>query len=160
MHNVTVKREINHDVESVWNVLDDFGTVHKYHPGVKTSSIIGDKQTGMGAKRVCNFYDGSSLKETIIKYTPNQGYSFRLSDFSLPLKSATSHFQLEPLDKDKSLLSVEIEFEPKFGPLGWLMAKLLMRPMLTKALNGLTKGLDDYMTSGQLVGQGGELLAA
>jgi hypothetical protein len=137
MHNVTVKREINHDVESVWNVLDDFGTVHKYNP-----------------------YDGSSLKETIIKYTPNQGYSFRLSDFSLPLKSATSHFQLEPLDKDKSLLSVTIEFEPKYGPIGWLMAKLLMRPMLTKALNGLTKGLDDYMTSGQLVGEGGELLAA
>lgn len=40
--------------------------------------------------RVCHFYDGSSLKETIINYVPNQGYSFELSAFSLPLKSATS----------------------------------------------------------------------
>ena len=78
----------------------------------------------------------------------------------MPLKRAFSHFQLEPLSKDKCLLSVTIEFEPKFGPIGWLMAKLLMRPMLAKALNGLTKGLDDYMTSEQFVGESGELLAA
>jgi len=160
MHNITVKREMNNNVEAVWDVLDDYGTVYKYNPGVERSEILGEKQTGLGARRVCNFYDGSSLKETIIKYVPNRGYSFMLSDFSLPLKRATSHFQLEPLSRDKCLLSVTIEFEPKFGPLGWLMAKLLMRPMLTKALGGLTKGLDDYMTSGQFVGQGGALLAA
>ena len=160
MHSITVKREMNENVEAVWKVLDDYGTVYRYNPDVETSEILGEKKTGLGARRVCHFYDGSSLKETIIKYTPNRGYSFMLSDFSLPLKHATSHFQLEPLDKDKCLLSVTIEFEPKFGPLGWLMAKLLMRPMLTKALTGLTKGLDDYTTSGQLVGESGELLAA
>ncbi len=160
MHSITVKREMNNNVEAVWHVLDDYGTVYKYNPGVETSEILGEKRTGLGARRVCNFYDGSSLKETIVKYVPHQGYSFELSDFALPLKRATSHFQLEPISKDKCLLSVTIEFVPKFGPLGWLMAKLLMRPMLAKALNGLTKGLDDYMTSGQLVGESGELLAA
>jgi hypothetical protein len=160
MHNITVKREMNNNVEAVWKVLDEYGTVYKYNPGVETSEILGEKKTGLGARRVCNFYNGSSLKETIVKYVPNQGYSFELSDFSLPLNRATSHFQLDPLTNGKSLLSVTIEFAPKFGPLGWLMAKLLMRPMLTKALNGLTKGLDDYMTSGQLVGESGELLAA
>ncbi len=160
MHSITVKREMNNNVETVWHVLDDYGTVYKYNPGVETSEILGVKNTGLGAHRVCNFYDGSSLKETIIKYVPNQGYSLELSDYSLPLKRAASHFRLEPLSKDTCLLSVTIEFEPKFGPVGWLMAKLLMQPMLTKALNGLTKGLDDYMTSGQLVGESGELLAA
>ncbi len=160
MHSITVKREMNENVEAVWKVLDDYGTVYKYNPGVESSEILSEEKTGLGARRVCHFYDGSSLKETIIKYVPNQGYSFMLSDFSLPLKRATTHFQLAPQQKDTCLLSVTIEFEPKFGPLGWLMAKLLMRPMLTKALHGLTKGLDDYMTSGQLVGQGGELLAA
>jgi hypothetical protein len=114
MHNVTVKREMNHSVEDVWKVLDDYGSVYTYNPGVKTSEILGAKQTGLGAQRECKFYDGSSLKETIFK----------------------------------------------FGPLGWLMATLLMQPMLTKTLNGLVKGLDDYMTSGQRVGESGELLAA
>jgi len=160
MHSITVKREMNNDVETVWKVLDDYSSVYKYNPGVETSEVLGEKKTGLGARRVCNFYDGSSLKETIIKYVPNQGYSFELSDYSLPLKRATAHLQLEPLSENKSLLSVTLEIEPKFGPIGWLMAKLLMRPSLTKALKGLTKGLDDYMTSGQLVGESGELLAA
>ena len=160
MHNITVKREMNNSVESIWKVLDDYGSVYKYNPGVATSDILGEKKTGLGARRVCNFYDGSSLNETIIKYIPNKGYSFELSDYSLPLKRAISNFELEPLSNGKSVLTVTIEFEPKFGPVGWLMAKLLMRPTLTKALNGLTKGLDDYMTSGQLVGEAGELLAA
>lgn len=160
MHNVIVKREMNNNVESVWKVLDDYGAVYKYNPGVESSEILGENETGLGAQRECNFYDGSSLKETITEYVPNEGYSFKLSDFSLPLKSANSHFRLTPISENKSLLSVTLEFEPKFGALGWLMAKLLMRPMLTKALNGLVKGLDDYMTTGQLVGESGQLLAA
>ena len=62
MHNVTVKREMNNNVETVWKVLDDYGTVYKYNPGVETSEILGEIKTGLGARRVCNFYDGSSLK--------------------------------------------------------------------------------------------------
>lgn len=160
MHKVTVKREINHAVKSVWSVLDDFGAVHKYNPGVKSSNIIGDKQTGMGARRVCNFYDGSSLKETIIQYSPNQGYSFALSEYALPLKQATSHFKVAPLSNGNTELTITLEFQPKFGPLGWLMAKLIMRRMLTNALQGLAKGLDDYMTTGKFIGADGQLLAA
>ncbi len=160
MHTIAVKRELKNKVETVWEVLDNYGAIYKYNPGVETSEILGTKKTGLGASRVCHFYDGSSLKETITKYVPNQGYSFVLSDFALPLKTATTHFQLEPLPGNRCSLSVTIEFEPKFGPLGWLMAKLLMRPMLTKALNGLTKGLEDHMRSGRTIGKDGALLAA
>jgi len=160
MHKVTVTKEMSHNVEAVWKVLDDYGSVYKYNPGVKTSDILGAKRTGLGARRQCNFCDGSSFKETIVEYVPNEGYSFTLSDFSLPLKSANSHFGLTAISGSKSSLSVTLEFEPKFGPLGWLMAKLLMRPALTKTLNGLVSGLDDYMKSGQLFGESGELLAA
>ncbi len=160
MHNVTVKKNINHSVEAVWSVLDDFGSAHRYNPAVETSEVIGSKPTGVGAKRECHFYDGSSLKETITEYTPNQGYSFTLSDFSLPLKYAASRFEVSALGSDNSQLSITLEFEPKFGPVGWLMAKLMIRPKLTNALQGITKGLDDYQTTGQVVGVNGELIAA
>lgn len=140
--------------------MDDFGSVYKYNPAVEKSEILGGKPTGVGAKRVCHFYDGSSLKETITQYTPNQGYSFTLSDFSLPLKHAASRFEVTPLGPQDSQLSITLEFEPKFGPVGWLMTKLLIRPKLANALQGIAKGLDDYLTTGQVVGVKGELLAA
>ena len=31
MHSITVKREMNENVEAVWKVLDDYGTVYKYN---------------------------------------------------------------------------------------------------------------------------------
>ncbi|MEN8132780.1 MAG: SRPBCC family protein [Pseudomonadota bacterium] len=158
MHSVTVTREMNSDASVVWKVLDDFSSVYKYNPGVKSSNLVGQKSTGIGAQRVCNFYDGTSLNETITSYVPNKGYTIELSDFALPLNEATSHFELESLGEDRCMLSITLKFVPKFGPLGWLMAKVMMRPMLKKALTGVTKGLDDHIDTGQLVGKGGSLL--
>lgn len=47
MHSITVKREMNENVEAVWKVLDDYGTVYKYNPGVETSEILGEEKTGL-----------------------------------------------------------------------------------------------------------------
>ena len=159
MHNVKVTREMNTDATTVWKHLDDFANVYKYNPGVKSSEILGRKNTGLGARRQCNFYDGTSLKEEISQYNEGQSYTLELSDFSMPLKSATSYMEVIARGPHSSTLSITLMFQPKFGPLGWIMAKLLMKPMLTKALKGLTKGLDDHVRTGQIVGSKGELLA-
>ncbi len=159
MHRVTITREMSHDVQEVWRLLDDFGAISKYNPGVESAEILSPKPTGLDAQRICHFYDGSSLKETIVRYEPGQGYSFDLSDFALPLKQATTHFDLKRIGDGRSLLTVTLEFIPKFGPLGWAMGKLMMRPMLQRALRGVTKGLDDHMRTGAIVGKGGALLA-
>ena len=158
MHRVTVTRELNHDVADVWRLLDDFGAIAKYNPGVEFAEIVSAGPTGLDAQRICHFYDGTSLKETIVRYQPGHGYSFDLSDFALPLKQATSHFDLTRISDGRSLLTVTLEFTPKFGPLGWVMGKLMMRPMLQRALRGVTKGLDDHMSTGAIVGKGGALL--
>lgn len=160
MHKVTVKRKMLHNSTAVWKVLDDFGEIYKYHPDVKSSNILSQKATGTGAQRVCNFHDGTSIKETIVKYDANHGYILKLTDFSVPLKEANAHFKIESLNNNQSLLSITLVFIPKFGPLGWVMGKLMMRPMLTKALKKLGKGLDDYIRTGQFIGKDGSLLEA
>jgi carbon monoxide dehydrogenase subunit G len=160
MHSVNVTREMNSDAATVWRYIDDFGSVYKYHPGVESSEILGNRETGLGAQRQCEFYDGTSLKEKITHYDEGRSYTLELSDYAMPLKSAVAHMEVTPTGTDKSRLSITLEFEPKFGPIGWLMGKLLMRPMLTKALKELTKGLDDHIRTGQFIGSKGELLAA
>lgn len=160
MHRVTVTQELDHDIADAWNVLDDFGTVYKYNPAVESSELLSTEPTGLNAARVCHFYDGTSLKETIVRYQPGRGYSFELSDFAMPLKQARAHFELTPLTGDRCRVAITLEFSPKFGPVGWLMGKLMIRPTLRKALRELTKGLDDHMRTGRVVGQGGALLEA
>lgn len=160
MHKVSVTRTMETDAKAVWNVLDDFCNIHRYNPAVENSSLIGSRPTGVGATRECNFYDGTSLKETITDYHSGKGYSIRLSDFSLPLKEADTHFWVEPVNGEQSKLTITLEFVPKFGPLGWLMANLMMKPMLKKALAGLAKGLEDHIETGRIVGKDGMLLEA
>jgi len=160
MHQVKVRREIKADIKKVWAVLDDFAGIYKYNPGVKSSKMLSKTTTGIGAKRICYFDDGTSLKETITHYKPMSGYSFDLSEYSLPLKEAKTQFLLEPIGTSSSKVTVILSFIPKFGPLGWLMGKLLMKPMLTKALKGLTKGLDDHIRTGKTVLTDGSLQPA
>ena len=160
MHKVIVKREMQAHRTAVWAVLNDFSGIYKYNPGVKSSDLLSSQNTGLGAQRICHFYDGTSLKETITHYQEKQGYAFKLSDFSLPLKTASTEFSISPLGENACTVTVTLSFIPKFGPLGWLMGKLLMKPMLNKALKGLTKGLDDHIRTGLIVSQDGSLIAA
>ena len=160
MHNVKVTREMDSNAATIWRYLDDFGSIYKYHPGVESSEILGKKITGPGAIRQCNFYDGTSIKEKISHYDEGRSYTLELSDYAMPFKSAEAHMEVTPTSADKSKLSISLKFVPKFGPIGWLMGKLLMKPMMTKALKDLTKGLDDHIRTGQFIGSKGKLLTA
>ena len=160
MHHVNVTRDIQISKESVWLALKDFAGIYKYNPGVKSSELLSRQPIGVGAQRICHFYDGSSLKETITHYNEQQGYRFELSEFSLPLKKAFTEFSISPMGEHGCRVTVTLSFIPKMGPLGWVMAKVLMKPMLTKALKGLTKGLEDHVKSGLIVSQDGSLVPA
>ncbi len=160
MHRVTVSKEINVNAHSVWAVLDDFESIYKFNPDVKNSELLSIQKTGIGAKRTCFFYDGTSLKETITDYKASSFYEYELSDFKLPLKSASCRWSVIPVNEHSCTVKASLTFTPKFGPLGWLMAKLLIKPTLTKAFKGVFKGLDDHIRTGKIVSKDGSLQAA
>ena len=152
---------------------DDFGdlsiavVIPCLNEEVAIAGVVNDFRAALPSARIY-VYDNASTDGTvdvagkagaIVRCEPGHGYSFDLSEFALPLKQATSHFDLIPISDGRSLLTVTLEFIPKFGPLGWVMGKLMMRPMLLGALRGLTKGVDDHMSTGAIVGKGGVLLA-
>lgn len=159
MHTVTASAEIQSSAEKVWQALDNYGNISVFHPLVKQSLITNGIETGLGAERVCHFYDGSQVRETITRYVPEQGYSVILADFSLPLKQAMIHLDVESVNKEVSRLKMKFEFEPKFGLVGWLMAQTLIKPKLKQVFAQLMKGLDEHLRTGQAIGPGGILLA-
>ena len=158
MHTVTTTRLINAPKDKVWAALDDLGNVSNYHPLVETSSITNGVSSGKGAERICNFYDGTSIAERVVDYVPNHSYKLAITDTgSFPLKAAVGQFKVRARDELSTWVSAEIQFEPKFGPLGWVMAQLLMKPQFKRIFNNLLKGLEDHLTTGQIVGKGGAL---
>ena len=152
MHHVHVDRVIDRPADAVWSILDDFGGVFRYHPLVTQSGIINGISSGLGAQRVCHFDDGSSISEEITAYEPGREYEFEIIDpGKFPLKRAVAHFAVEPLGDARSRVDFDMAFQPKFGPLGWLMGKTLMVGQFRKILGSILEGLETHLQTGEVV---------
>jgi len=143
----------------VWKIISDYQHVDRCHPLVEKVDQIGEKANGLGAIRVCNFYDGGSIKEEITNWIDGQELSVKLSEGSLPFKTAKATMRVKPSGAEQSDVTIEMEFDPKYGVLGKVMAAVMIKPMMKKVFGQVLKSLSDHASTGQLVGKGGVLLA-
>ena len=67
-HHVEVKMRVNIPAMKVWEVLGDFSSIERFSTAVEKSPILDGISSGLGTKRKCDFYDGSSVIEEIIDY--------------------------------------------------------------------------------------------
>ncbi|MGR3316865.1 MAG: SRPBCC family protein [Candidatus Anammoxibacter sp.] len=149
---VEAKLNAKAPVDRVWEVISNYGDVHLYHPMVKSAPILSANDKGVGAKRRCEFYDKSSLVEEVTNWDEGRSISFVLSEMSsMPLKKANATIKVEPVDSKTSLVSINMNFVVKWGPLGWMMGKLMMKPMMKKMFTNVLKGLEYYAVTGKAV---------
>ena len=156
MHTVSAARTIDSPVATVWNVLDDVGNVYRFHPMVESSEIINDVTTGEGAKRQSNLYDGGALLEEIVESDPEHRQVVNVIDAGpFPLREAVATFDLKSIDENSTEVTMTMSFVPKFGPVGWLMAKLMMKNKLRAMCGDILAGLDTHLQTGEIVGRNG-----
>jgi len=161
MHSVETHRRFDFPAQVIWSAFDDFGGIHKFHPLIESSPTTSRNQHGLGCERVCNMYGGGALKERIVGYEPGRRMQVEIYDAGpFPLKHAVAELLVVPEGANRSKVTFGIRFSPKFGPLGWLLAKLMMRAQFKKMLNQLLEGLDDHLRTGRLVGRNGVLVEA
>lgn len=150
MATITVSKTVKAPIASVWNSWDDYGNIHKFHPGVQSSYLLGDKQeTGMGALRQCDFTDGKTfLKERITAYNKHRTMTVDIYDTNAPIKDAHANFEFRSLGAGETLVTMTMIFTPKMGLLGKLILPL-MKMQFSKGLMGLLEGNASYV-EGQL----------
>ncbi len=149
---VETKINAKASVNRVWEVMSNYGDVHLYHPKVKSSPVLSKNVKGVGAIRRCEFYDNSSVVEKVTNWNEGRSISVVLSEMSsMPLKKANATIQVEAVDLTTSLLSIDMTFDVKYGPLGWMMGKLMIRPMMKKMFTNVLKGLEYHAVTGKAV---------
>ena len=152
MHTVSVRKAIDASFDEVWAVLDDFGGVSKYNPNVETSKIVDGPDTGLGATRECVFHDGGRVEEEIVAYESGSGYTVDFIDVGdMPLKQNVVELTVESLDEDRTAVTMTATFTPKFGPLGWLLAKAMMESKFRETFENVLDGLESHVLTGQPV---------
>lgn len=148
MHEVSVSREIDAPKSAVWEVLDDFGGVSKYSPGVEDSGIVDGPDTGVGAVRECHLDEGGRIAEKIVEYDAGSSFTVEFVDMgSFPLKENIVEVAVREIDSNRSEVTMTSRFTPKFGPIGWLMAKVMMKSKLEESFGESLAGLEEYVKS-------------
>ncbi len=138
MPEFTITRRIDASLETVWGVLDDFGDIQRWNPGVAASALTSEGSVALGTTRRCDFSPFGAVNERIDGYVPNQRLTVNIFEASkLPISDAVADFNIAP-DGDATELTLHYRYT--LNRLGRL-AKGTTDKQMRKGINGLVDGL-------------------
>ena len=111
MNSGSVKKSviIDSDLEKVWLKISKI-TKLDWLEGQKSTKFLGEKKSGVGAKRLISFEDGSDVEEHIVGWKAKEYFSY-IAVSGLPLEAYHATISIE---KNKSK-SVKITWESYFA---------------------------------------------
>jgi len=111
MNSGSVKKSImiEEDLEKVWSKVNKI-TKLDWLEGQKSTKFLGEKKTGVGAKRLISFEDGSNVEEHVVGWKPKEYFSY-IAVSGLPLEAYHATISIE---KNKSK-SVKVTWESYFA---------------------------------------------
>lgn len=139
---------INAPVEKVWRVLADLEQVQYYNPLVSKTHYISSNKSGVGASRYCSFIPNGYSKERVTAWEPNKSLTIEMYESAWPMQFTHWTTYLKPNGKS-TIVSQDMEYELKFGPLGQLMDFIMIRRRFNQILNDIFNGLKAYIETGE-----------
>lgn len=138
MPEFTIVRQIDAPVETVWEVLHDFGDIHRWSPGVTDSELTSSGPVSEGTTRHCDFAPFGGVNERIERHEPNERLTVNLYEtFRLPISGAVADFNIAPQDGGTEL-TIHYSYSPNL--LGRLV-KGYTDTQMRKGIGGMAKGL-------------------
>lgn len=144
MGNFATKIVIKAPVTKVWQVLSATGDIHYWNPGVKASRTTSKQTEGVGATRFCDLGGKNYLDEEVVVWQPNEKLTMRITGTNLPFAAADVHFSLRANDNDTQV-TVSPLYKLKYGVIGELMDKLVVRNSYQRGMEALLAGLKAFV---------------
>jgi len=111
MNSGSVKKSviIETDLESAWAKISKI-TKLDWLDGQKSTKSIGDKKTGVGAKRLISFDDGAKVEEHVVGWKPKEYFSY-IAVSGLPLEAYHATISI----KKNKTKSIKVTWESYFA---------------------------------------------
>lgn len=149
MPEFTVTRQVDAPVETVWELLQDFGGIYRWSTGVKASELTSDGPVGEGSTRHCDFAPAGGVNERIDLHQPNERLTVNIYEtFKMPISGAIADFVLAENDGGTEL-TINYEYTPNV--MGRLMRGMLDKQM-RKGMAGLARDLQQASESAAAAG--------
>ncbi len=153
----THTRTIEAPAADTWRAIADYAHVDSFHPVVERVSMLSDSQHGVGTKRICHFYDGTSATELVTDWVEGESFRVELSDFSMPfVVKAEAEMRVTDQGPKRSSVTITMDFQVKGGALGRLAGAAMFRPMMQRMFKRVLDALDLHVRTGASIGKDGK----
>ena len=132
-HHLTTEVTVNAPAAQVWEVLADFSAPDTFAEQVTLAYSLTPDIQGLGEKRHCDIKGFGSIQEEIVAWDEGRSLTYSVTPLG-PLGDSTSRWTVWPNGDTRSKITVELGYDLRFGPIGWLMHTLFMRRALKKAI--------------------------
>ncbi len=153
MTRLSYETRIEAPIDRVWDVLADFSGVWRYSPTVTESHSTNEASSGLGAERHCDLaFAGSSVEERIVDWREGRSYDVELlgGEKLPPMADFLARFEVEA-DGEATIVRGSMRYDMKYGPVGWVMDRAMVRPRFGKAFSLILAGLKHYVETGDVV---------
>lgn len=120
--------------ERVWALLADLEAVATYNPTVAAARVCGSARVGVGAERECTLEPDGRVVERVTVWEEGSVLGLEVAESDWPIVFMRWTTRVAP-DPAGARSTQELEYQVKFGPLGWLLDTLVMRRKLRSTLD-------------------------
>lgn len=141
LHNEII---INAPIEKIWGILANVGGLQNYDPTILKSSVTSENTNGLGASRKVDMKDGKhwfNERTTVCK--TNEALAYQLTECNFPINALQHSYRFERIENQTKVLQ-KMEYEVKYGLLGKLMDKLILKKQFDAGIKKFFAGLKEY----------------
>lgn len=126
--------------QAVWKILEQFGSVDQWAPGMQSSSLLGEQASGVGTRRVMRHRWGFRIEEEVTRWADGQGMSFVLTKAPYPMQNVHETWDIEEQSGVTRIVTT-VTYEMGLGVLGPLLDQLLVRFVVAREMHHGLKAL-------------------
>ena len=140
---VRVEHETDASPEACWALMADFANIDFFNPHLSASHLLeGSPSCGLGTERQCDLKDGRGyFRERVIDWQEGRSYTVDIYAGTLPVDGTVTTLGLTPKANGRTLLYMETSYRPRYGVIGIVADRLVIRNTFRKMLMGVIEGL-------------------
>lgn len=138
----TLKHQVSitSDIDTVWRTLSDLLAVKQHNPLVASVRLLTHQTAGIGAARRCEMKTKDWVEEKVWAFDPPHALGIEVVASSWPVTFMKWRTELRA-DGPNTLVAQEMNYQLKFGALGRLLDKLVMRRKLHASIEQVFENL-------------------
>lgn len=145
----TIQHEVfaSRSPEHVWAMLADLEAVQEYNPGVRRAAIEGPQRRGVGARRSCDLLPAGRVVERVTHWEDGSALGLEVVESDWPIHFMRWTTRIEAHERG-TRITQSLEYQVKFGPIGWLLDRVVMKRKLATTLDAVFASLVRHVENG------------